>query len=64
MEAFGHITATTGTDVVRTQSSGAILGLIPTTYQLDGKNIGIAILDSAWKHNTIRSGMQLCCPRA
>ena len=59
LESFGHITATTGTDLVRTQSSGAILGLLPTTYQLDGKNIGIAIFDSGMdaEHKSFRSAL-------
>lgn len=43
LESFGHVTSTTGTDLVRSQSS--ILGLI-TTSTLDGANIGIAVLDS------------------
>jgi len=43
IESFGHVTATTGTDLVRTQSS--LLGLI-TTSSLDGSGIGIAVLDS------------------
>src|SRR5256714_5384475 len=41
MESFGHITATTGTDQIRTQSCGL---LCTTTY--DGTGIGIAVLDS------------------
>ena len=59
LESFGHITATTGTDLVRTQSSGSLLGLLPTTYQLDGKNIGIAILDSGMdtQHQSFRSAL-------
>ncbi|HEY0348276.1 MAG TPA: S8 family serine peptidase, partial [Pyrinomonadaceae bacterium] len=41
MESFGHVTATTGTDQIRTQSCGL---LCTTTY--DGTGIGIAVLDS------------------
>ena len=40
---YGHIVITTGTDLVRTQSSG-ILGLGGST--LNGAGIGIAVLDS------------------
>jgi subtilisin family serine protease len=43
--SFGHVTSTTGTDLVRTQSNGCALGLICTTT-LDGTGIGIAVLDS------------------
>jgi hypothetical protein len=41
LESFGHVTATTGTDQIRTQSCGL---LCTTTY--DGSGIGIAVLDS------------------
>jgi len=41
--SFGHVTATTGTDLIRSNSS--LLGLV-TTSTLDGKGIGIAVLDS------------------
>ncbi|HEY0430779.1 MAG TPA: S8 family serine peptidase, partial [Pyrinomonadaceae bacterium] len=43
LESFGHVTSTTGTDLVRVQAS--LLGLI-TTSTLDGEGIGIAVLDS------------------
>ena len=43
LESFGHITATTGTDLIRSNSS--LLGLV-TTSTLDGDGIGIAVLDS------------------
>src|SRR6185295_3298100 len=39
-EAYGHVTATTGADAVRTQT----VGFNTTTF--DGSGIGIAILDS------------------
>ena len=42
LESFGHVTATTGTDLVRTQAS--LLGWGTST--LDGAGIGIAVLDS------------------
>jgi serine protease AprX len=41
LESFGHVTATTGTDQIRTQSCGL---LCTNTY--DGSGIGIAVLDS------------------
>src|SRR5437588_7874485 len=41
LESFGHVTATTGTDLIRTQSCGL---LCTTTY--DGSGLGIAVLDS------------------
>ncbi len=41
LEAFGHVTVTTGTDLIRTQSCGL---LCTTTF--DGSGIGIAVLDS------------------
>ncbi|HYE73347.1 MAG TPA: S8 family serine peptidase, partial [Blastocatellia bacterium] len=40
MRAFGHVTATTGADLVRTQTTGT------GTTQLNGSGIGIAIIDS------------------
>jgi subtilisin family serine protease len=43
LESFGHVTTTTGTDQIRTQSSG-LLGIGGLSY--DGLGIGIAILDS------------------
>jgi len=43
MESFGHITATTGTDQIRTPTKTGLLGST-TTY--DGAGIGIALLDS------------------
>src|ERR1041385_5161191 len=53
LESFGHVTATTGTDLIRTQSttttSVSLLGLTTTTTTTttyDGAGIGIAILDS------------------
>ncbi|HLL99896.1 MAG TPA: S8 family serine peptidase, partial [Pyrinomonadaceae bacterium] len=44
-EAFGHISATTGTDAVRAQTTSTLLGGTTTTY-LDGSGIGIAVIDS------------------
>jgi subtilisin family serine protease len=46
IELLGHVTATTGADLVRSQSGGSILGLISTSSTLDGTGIGIAIIDS------------------
>src|SRR5437763_6472689 len=48
VRSFGHVTATTGTDLVRTQPSGSLVGgiLTTTTTTLDGSGIGIAIIDS------------------
>jgi len=41
LQSFGHVTATTGTDQIRSQSCGL---LCTNTY--DGSGIGIAVLDS------------------
>jgi subtilisin family serine protease len=46
VRSLGHVTSTTGTDLVRTQSSGCLLGLVCSTTTLDGDNIGIAVIDS------------------
>jgi serine protease AprX len=46
IESFGHVTSTTGTDLIRTVSSGGILGILPTTTTFDGRGIGVAVLDS------------------
>src|SRR5256886_1089768 len=49
MESFGHVTATTGADQIRTQTttSTSLLGVVTTTTTtLDGTGIGIAVLDS------------------
>jgi subtilisin family serine protease len=45
VKALGHVTATTGADAVRTQTTHTLLGGT-TTYQLNGSGVGIAILDS------------------
>jgi len=45
VRAFGHVTATTGADAVRQQTTTSPLGEI-TNYKLDGSGIGIAVLDS------------------
>jgi serine protease AprX len=42
----GHVTTTTGTEAVRTQTTYSLLGLITTTTTFDGSGIGIAIVDS------------------
>ncbi|MDQ3918141.1 MAG: S8 family serine peptidase, partial [Acidobacteriota bacterium] len=42
--SFGHVSATTGTDLVRTQTTKTLLGTTTTT--LDGSGVGIAIIDS------------------
>jgi subtilisin family serine protease len=46
IRSLGHVTATTGTDLIRTQSNGCTLGLVCTTTTLDGTGIGIAVIDS------------------
>src|SRR5207244_6086362 len=43
--SFGQVTATTGADSVRQQTTTSPLG-VTTGYSLDGRGIGIAILDS------------------
>ena len=45
VQAFGHVTATTGADAVRQQTTTSPLG-ITTNYTLNGSGIGIAVLDS------------------
>ncbi|HEY1403478.1 MAG TPA: hypothetical protein VGB05_05085, partial [Pyrinomonadaceae bacterium] len=49
----GHVAATTGTDDVRVQTSTGLFGLLTTTTNLDGSNIGIAILDSGLDANHV-----------
>src|SRR5947209_6102898 len=46
INSFGHVTATTGTDLIRNQSSNSLLGPVTTSTTFDGSGIGIAILDS------------------
>ena len=48
VRSLGHVTATTGTDLVRTQPAGSLVGglLTTTSTTLDGSGVGIAILDS------------------
>ncbi|HST52834.1 MAG TPA: S8 family serine peptidase, partial [Pyrinomonadaceae bacterium] len=45
---LGHLTATTGTDLVRTQPAGSLIGGLLTggTTTLDGTGISIAVIDS------------------
>ena len=43
--SFGHLSATTGADAVRTQTKTTLLGGT-TTYALDGTGVGIAVVDS------------------
>ncbi len=45
VRAFGHLTATTGADAVRQQTTTSLLG-ITSSYTLDGSGIGIAVMDS------------------
>src|SRR5436190_1934368 len=45
VRAFGHVTATTGADQIRNQTTTTLLGGT-TSYTLDGSGIGIAIVDS------------------
>src|SRR3989440_1245248 len=44
LESFGHVTATTGADLIRSQTttSSGLLGLSTTTTSFDGTGIGIA----------------------
>src|SRR5205085_4429552 len=44
--SFGHVTTTTGTEMVRVQTTTSLLGLITSTTTFDGSGIGIAIIDS------------------
>jgi subtilisin family serine protease len=44
VQSMGHLTATTGADLARTQTTTS--GFITTTTTFDGAGIGIAILDS------------------
>ncbi|HKP73173.1 MAG TPA: S8 family serine peptidase, partial [Pyrinomonadaceae bacterium] len=55
----GHVTATTGTDDARVQTSAGLLGLLTTTTVLDGSNVGIAVLDSGIDphHVSFRDGL-------
>ncbi len=49
LESFGHVTATTGTDLIRTQQNNTGVlgtGLAASTTTFDGTGIGIAVLDS------------------
>src|SRR6266516_1715070 len=54
LETLGHVTATTGTDLVRTQTAGTV----STTF--DGTGIGIAILDSGidGAHRAFKQGVR------
>ena len=45
VRAFGHVTATTGADLVRQQTTTSVLG-VTTSYTLDGSGIGVAVMDS------------------
>jgi serine protease AprX len=45
ISSLGHVTATTGTDLIRTQSNGCLLVLCSSTT-FDGDGIGIAVIDS------------------
>jgi serine protease AprX len=54
LQSFGHVTATTGTDLIRTQTTTTtgLLGLkTTTTTTFDGSGIGIAIIDSGVDNN-------------
>ena len=46
LSTLGHLSSTTGTDAVRTQTTTSLDGLITTTTVFDGSGIGIAIIDS------------------
>ncbi|MGB8508065.1 MAG: S8 family serine peptidase [Pyrinomonadaceae bacterium] len=45
VQTLGHVTSTTGTEAVRTQTVTSSTGVVTTTT-LDGTGIGVAILDS------------------
>jgi subtilisin family serine protease len=45
VRSFGHVSATTGADLVRQQTTTSLLGGT-TNYTLDGSGVGIAVLDS------------------
>ncbi len=46
LQSLGHVSATTGTDLIRTQTNASLLGVPTSTTTFDGTNIGIAIIDS------------------
>jgi serine protease AprX len=50
---LGHITNTTGTEAIRTQTSPGLLGLLPITTTYDGAGIRIAIVDSGIAANHV-----------
>jgi subtilisin family serine protease len=59
LKTLGHVTATTGTDLVRSQSGGCVLGLICLST-VDGTGIGIAVLDSGIDkdHRAFKNGIK------
>ncbi len=59
--ASGHLSATTGTDAIRVQTTYTLLGLIQTTTVYDGSGVGIAILDSGidTNHTSLKNDLGL-----
>jgi serine protease AprX len=59
--AAGHVETTTGTSLVRTQTTLSILGIPIGTTTLDGAGLGIAVLDSGidTRHEAFRDGLGL-----
>jgi subtilisin family serine protease len=57
----GHVETTTGTSLVRTQTTLSLLGIPIGTTTLDGAGIGVAVLDSGvdTRHETFRDGLGL-----
>jgi len=60
IKTFGHLTTTTGTEAIRTQTVTSLLGITITTT-LDGAGIGIAIVDSGIdaNHSAFRNSLGL-----
>jgi serine protease AprX len=56
---LGHLSSTTGTDAVRTQTTTSLDGLITTTTVFDGTGVGIAIIDSGIDSNHVEFRNQI-----
>ena len=50
---YGHVATTTGAEDVRVQTSSTLFGLVTSTTNLDGSNVGIAIVDSGLDANHV-----------
>jgi serine protease AprX len=61
VSAAGHVETTTGTSLVRTQTTLSLLGIPIGTTTLDGAGLGIAVLDSGidTRHEAFRDGLGL-----